>query len=247
MFKVVRRVSFFVMVLAIFSFKDRTVFESMPVGVAELFTSEGCSSCPAAERTFEEMLQLTTQEGKDVIGLAFHVTYWDKLGWKDRFSKEAFTERQRQYVEAFGLQAAYTPQMVFNGEEEFVGSNPVAFRQAVEHAWSKPAKYELAATATAQGHEVTISYTLNKRAQKDILNIAWVEHEVESHILRGENKNLTLKHHNVVRTFKQQDLVDRGDVHISVPEDTDPSKGAVVLYIQNRNSLKVLGAVQVEL
>lgn len=94
------------------------------VAVVELFTSEGCSSCPPADK----LLRTIQAESKDVYVLSYHVDYWDRLGWKDPFSQAAFTERQRDYAQQFNLESIYTPQVVINGVKEFVGSDEQRLR-----------------------------------------------------------------------------------------------------------------------
>ncbi len=100
--------------------------------LVELFTSQGCSSCPPADEVLSRLAQRT-----DVVALAYHVDYWDYIGWKDPFAKPAFTARQREYRKAFGNQSIYTPQMVFNGTVEFPGQNESEATRAVSAAVSR--------------------------------------------------------------------------------------------------------------
>lgn len=104
-------------------FPDKSNLENKGEGfaVVELFTSEGCSSCPPADELLADIQKET--KGKNVFLLAFHVDYWDRLGWKDRFSKEQNTDRQRQYKQWLGLNVMYTPQFVINGSSEFAGNS----------------------------------------------------------------------------------------------------------------------------
>jgi hypothetical protein len=217
---------------------------SQPVAVVELFTSEGCSSCPAADVLLKEMVELTTKEGKSVIGLAFHVTYWNHLGWKDPYSQEEYTTRQKKYRELLNLTQLYTPQMVVNGQYEFVGSNPIAFREAVEQACGKPAVYQLDATAVRADNEITVNYTLDREPKSELLNIALVETSLVNKVRRGENKNRTLEHYNVVREFETIELNKNGEVMINIGENFN---GTVILYIQHRKNFKVLGASKINL
>ena len=97
--------------------------KNLSPSVVELFTSEGCSSCPSAEK----LVAVAQNEfGDNTIVLSYHVDYWDRLGWKDSFSKRAYSDRQRQYAEHLNLQSVYTPQAIVNGKTEFVGSNKTA-------------------------------------------------------------------------------------------------------------------------
>src|SRR5512138_543120 len=104
----------------------------------ELFTSEGCSSCPPADKLLERMVESQPSSGVQIIGLGEHVDYWDRLGWKDRFSSTEFTTRQDAYVDRFATGPAYTPMMVVDGKTAFVGSDAQAARRAVEDAARAP-------------------------------------------------------------------------------------------------------------
>src|SRR5437879_4684262 len=102
--------------------------------VIELFTSEGCSDCPPADGVLEKLIATQPIAGVEVIALGEHVDYWDQLGWKDRFSSAALTNRQRIYSAHFNLESIYTPQMVVDGRAQFVGSDGKAAAQAIARA-----------------------------------------------------------------------------------------------------------------
>src|SRR5437667_3319533 len=110
---------------------------STPV-LVELFTSEGCSDCPPADAVLEKLIVMQPVAGADVIGLGQHVDYWDQLGWKDRFSSAALTNRQHVYGASFALESVYTPQMIVDGRAQFVGSDGNAARKAIERAIASP-------------------------------------------------------------------------------------------------------------
>ena len=111
--------------------------------VVELFTSEGCSSCPPADKLLGEIVANARENKKSVFALAFHVDYWDYIGWKDPYAKKAFSERQQRYAQTFRSNRIYTPQMVVNGTEEFVGSNRAKARANIESALKKSADFTL--------------------------------------------------------------------------------------------------------
>src|SRR5437899_2881738 len=108
--------------LLLFFIAMNFAFAQNPV-VVELFTSQGCSSCPAADKNLAEIIEKAEANGQQVIGLSFHVDYWNYIGWKDPYSKAEFTERQRKYALRMNSENIYTPQMIVNGESEFVGSD----------------------------------------------------------------------------------------------------------------------------
>ena len=121
---------------------NTTVKEQKGFALIELFTSEGCSSCPAADKAVEE---LAKQYPSTVYVLAFHVDYWNRLGWTDEFSQPEYTARQSEYAAKFNLESIYTPQVVVNGRQEFVGSDKAKLQQvtATEAGKEPGAKIEL--------------------------------------------------------------------------------------------------------
>jgi hypothetical protein len=218
-----------------------------PFAIVELFTSEGCSSCPSADDLLKEMTDILQKEGKEVIGLSFHVTYWNKGGWEDPYSQEIFTERQKKYVQSINAEQLYTPQAVVNGEKEFIGSNPIAFRDEVTAAVSKSPAVELIATAKLKNDSLVVEYKSNKVQNNIVLNAAIVETHVEHFIPRGENKSRTLKHFNVVRNFSTSPLKTDGHIVLLWPDRLAISNSSVVLYTQNSKSMKITGATQVKI
>ena len=118
--------------------------------VVELFTSQGCSSCPPADALLHELA------GRDdVIALALHVDYWDYIGWEDAFADPAHTQRQRQYALEAGRRSVYTPQMVINGQTAIVGTKPMALSEAIAHYATKDMGVELALARTDEGLEIS--------------------------------------------------------------------------------------------
>jgi hypothetical protein len=243
-----RLVSLVGMALICFNFKQSpTIYSGQNVAVAELFTSEGCSSCPAADEMLNEMTGILARENKAVVGLAFHITYWDHLGWKDPYGQEAFTERQKKYCNVLEVPSIYTPQMIVNGQFEFVGSNPISFRQTVEEVLTSPPVYAIEARAIIEGDSIRVTYSLNKKPGNELLNVAVVDAYTENNVKRGENKNKTLKHYNVVRTLDRTDLLRQGEFITKMPTGFDPQNGAVVIFIQHKRTLKISGAVKISL
>ena len=122
----------------------------VPTVLIELFTSEGCSDCPPADVVLQHLEAGVA--GAEVIVLGEHVTYWDRLGWKDRFSADIFTQRQEAYSRRFGLGSVYTPQMVVNGQVEFVGSDEARARKEIlKAATSKPTQPKIELNLLAGG------------------------------------------------------------------------------------------------
>ncbi len=157
--------------------------------VVELFTSEGCSSCPPAESYIGELVRRS-----DVLALAFHVDYWDDLGWRDRFALSQATERQRVYARTLRLSSAYTPQVVIDGRADFVGSDRKAVgRELADRRGGVPVGISV------RGTDVLIDVSAQDgTAPGDVVLVAYLRKAV-SPIGRGENAGRTLQEFNIVR------------------------------------------------
>jgi hypothetical protein len=162
--------------------------------VVELFTSQGCSSCPPANAYLNEM----SKGRRDVLALAFHVTYWDKLGWKDPFSLESATDRQAVYGRRFG-DGSYTPEMVVDGAASAVGSDRSQVGSAIESA-KRNGQTAAAVNVTRAGDQLSIEVGAGS-GQGRILLIGF-DREHTTAIGRGENSGRTLTEANVVRSFR---------------------------------------------
>jgi hypothetical protein len=162
--------------------------------VVELFTSQGCSSCPPANAYLNEL----SRGRRDVLALAFHVTYWDRLGWKDPFSIEAATDRQGVYGRRFG-DGSYTPEMVVDGAASAVGSDRAQVGSAIENA-KRNGRTAAAVNVTKNGEQVSIEVGAGSGSGR-ILLIGF-DHEHTTAIGRGENSGATLTEANVVRSIR---------------------------------------------
>ncbi len=169
--------------------------DEMPV-VVELFTSQGCSSCPPADRFLGKLA-----ERHDVLALAFHVDYWDYIGWKDPFASKIATERQYSYGHALGLNMVYTPQMVIGGTHDAVGSDEGSVSQAIETDASR-AKLKLAVVRDAKGaYKVEIpAGTVGAPAT---VWVALFDRAHKTPVQRGENSGSTLTEFNIVREWRK--------------------------------------------
>jgi hypothetical protein len=220
-----------------------------PFAVVELFTSEGCSSCPAAERLLGKLVAESRQSGETVYPLAFHVDYWDRLGWKDRFSDPAYSERQYQYSQALGLDSAYTPQMIVNGTQEFVGSDEARVRRSISEALKRPVILTInLAVGPAVAGVLPVDVTLPGTARV-LLRLALVERKLRTQVSGGENSGRQLSHENVVRAFESLTPGPAGKVHaeITLPKSLVLSNASLVAYAQDPESLEVLAATSVDL
>ncbi len=170
--------------------------------VVELFTSEGCSSCPPADDVLSALARQQPVSGVQVIPLGMHVTYWDDQGWKDPASLVLATERQQEYSRAFGPGRMYTPQAVIDGREELVGSDEDGLRRAIARAAGQPHAH-LAVTSSIAGDALLVNVTVNDVPAeiKEPLETRLVvtEDDLTSVVKRGENGGRTLHHDAVVR------------------------------------------------
>lgn len=174
--------------------------------LVELFTSEGCSSCPPADRVLAKLHKEQPVENAEIITLAFHVDYWDYLGWKDEFSSAEYSKRQNDYSNALRLRSNYTPQMIVDGVTEFVGSREATALSEIGKA-SKKVKGTVG---------VSVDKDLNLKA--DFKNIpksetveaflAIAESNIETDVKRGENRGRKLSHVSVVRSLVKLGGVD---------------------------------------
>lgn len=230
------------------------------VAVVELFTSEGCSSCPPADKV------LAGLSGERVYPLAFHVDYWDSLGWKDRWSSKSASDRQREYARVLKTDSVYTPQMIVNGRTQFVGSRGSTATDAVRTALATPAKVALTISASwvakapaAAGSATPASDSLRTLrasvtstapsdtalAAGDTILVALVENGLSSRVTAGENSGSSLKHEHVVRvwTTASPKAGSPTAIELAVPADVHLDRARIVAFAQRAGTLEVLGAV----
>jgi hypothetical protein len=209
--------------------------------VVELFTSEGCSSCPPAD---EAMVDLLAKNLEDVFILTYHVDYWNRLGWKDEFSKAAFSVRQQQYARYLSLDGIYTPQAIVNGTHQFVGSNRSQLNSIVKNSLQAKEASNLNITAQSSSNKVTVSYTITADDAL-ILNVAVIQPKAVTEVRRGENGGRTLKHGNIVRELKTIEASGSGKLMIDIPGELIGLPMQVIAYTQSKKTFRVLGADQV--
>ena len=218
--------------------------QSNGFAVVELFTSEGCSSCPTAEKVLAE---IGNEHKPNVYVLEFHVDYWNHLGWKDVFSDHAYSLRQQQYTSLLHLNSAYTPQAIVNGKQEMVGSDKAALTAAIKNGLSRNNANQLHITAHASGNNVTVYYTLSDKKDQ-VLNVTIVQKATEMNVRSGENSGRTLKHTNVVRSFKVINSPENaGTVTITLPAGVQAKDCMIVAYTQQKDNWNTTAATGVVL
>lgn len=218
--------------------------------LVELFTSEGCSSCPPADRVLTQLEKEQPNPNAEIITLALHVDYWDRIGWKDPFSSPLYSQRQAVYGQALKLDSNYTPQMVVDGQTEFVGSNMERANKAItENAKNTKAKVEL--TNSANTLKVNISDIPTHENSSIFLAIA--EDDLSSDVTRGENSGKKLSHTSVVRELKSIGLVTAQQNNFSnetafqIQPDWKKENVKLVVFVQENGSRKILGVNRISL
>lgn len=168
--------------------------------VVELFTSEGCSSCPPADALLVKLSQQQSKNGSPVILLGEHVDYWNYIGWTDRFSSKQFSERQSEYASALHAQV-YTPQMIIDGQDPFVGNNAADVNARIAAAAKKPKPAQVALAWEGKSRlQVTVHGADVKKT--DVL-LAITEDGLSTVVQKGENGGQTLHHAAVVRELRE--------------------------------------------
>jgi hypothetical protein len=182
----------------------QTVASEVPHPVlVELFTSEGCSSCPPADALLRKLEGMHTDTGQQIVALSEHVTYWNRLGWADPFSSETFTARQSDYGDRFQLDEVYTPQVVVNGDRQVVGNDASAVLEAVrQQSAISPLKVEVL-PITSEGRELLVTYAVSGAVPRQGAEVYVVlaDDLDTTYVGRGENAGRTLSHVSVARSL----------------------------------------------
>ena len=217
--------------------------------VVELFTSEGCSSCPSADALLSELSMQPTAEGVELILLGEHVEYWNRLGWQDRFSAPAFTQRQYDYVHQLHLATAYTPQVVVDGRFQALGSNATALRRMISEAAriTKPARVSLELAEQGRLH-ISVNVPTDKKLE---VWIAVTEDNLTTNVRAGENDGRLLKHAAVTRELRQVGTTFDGlfEKTVKLPEKPDWKRADLraLVLVQEPNAGPILGAAAISL
>ena len=213
--------------------------------VVELFTSEGCSSCPAADKILGR-IQKEYQSGVYVLG--FHVDYWDRLGWRDVYSDASYTKRQGAYASVFSLNSIYTPQVVVNGRFQFVGSDEGQLRKTIDKELDRVASGSIDGTASVgPNKEIELSYEVTTKMD-EWLQIALVQLNATTKVEAGENKGRVLQHINLVRNLRTIEVGERngnkGSLVLSIPPDLIDSDFEIIAFMQKKKTLEIESAMK---
>ncbi|MFK8164114.1 MAG: DUF1223 domain-containing protein [Lewinella sp.] len=215
-----------------------------PLAVLELFTSQGCSSCPPADNLLRELNERSLA-GENIIALSYHVDYWNYLGWKDPYSSAYYSARQKDYTERIGART-YTPQLVVNGREEMIGSRRGTVQSAVAKALQNTQqRVAPILTTNVRNGKITAAYTLAADDFKGHRVTALLAQNVaRSAVKRGENRGKELQHHNVVRLMEHRPAAPAGTFELALPDGLSPNDVTVVLLVQNTITHALVGAAR---
>jgi len=211
--------------------------------VVELFTSEGCSSCPPADELLANLQKEVSN--KNIFLLAFHVDYWDRLGWKDSFSREEYTDRQRQYKQWLGLNVLYTPEFVINGTSEFAGDSKSTLYEKVSNALKKEPLLEITLEAKNIGDSLILNYTTNRLEEDASFFLAIIEKKASTKVGRGENNGSVLNHVQIVRNAFTIPLKEKeNNLNMSRPEYLNWTDFELIAFVQKNETGEIIAATR---
>ena len=246
-----RPVTYLFLMFAALSAADSTPAPRTPV-LVELFTSEGCSSCPPADTLLAKLDELQPVAGVTLISLEEHVDYWDHQGWRDPFSSADFTARQQRYAGLLHIESPYTPQMVIDGRMEFVGNDSRRALQELAGAARSPKTPVHVMVKDKSADRILLAVNVEAtKASGDVL-LAITETRLASDVARGENAGRNLKHSAVVRKLSTIGKLKSGQAFsveplVKLAKQWNPDNLRAVVFFQESGSGKVLGAAEVAL
>ena len=231
--------------------RPKTPHASTTPVLVELFTSEGCASCPTADTLLARLQREQPVPAAEILALEEHVDYWDSLGWRDRFALSQFSARQSAYTERLQLSSEYTPQMIVDGTEQFAGNDIVHAFHAIARAAGTQKLDLVLAPLVFDGDHVTgkVSLALRAAYQRTAdLYAAVVESSASTQVLSGDNTGATLNHVSIVREMRRIGTLASLRAaplkfSLSVPRDASAANLRVVVFIQRAGQGAVLGAI----
>ena len=222
--------------------------DDTPFAVVELFTSEGCSSCPSADRNLSSIVERADKSKTRVFGLSYHVDYWNKLGWDDPYSLETATERQQIYARALGQDRVYTPQMIVNGTKQFVGSDSKQSENVIGNFLKAKPGTRIGLQVTPTDSGLTVLAKTENTQKNDLILVALVQDHGMQQVPRGENAGARLLHSNIVRDFRVAELTGEDiELLLRKPDDIELQRLKVIAFVQTRATAEITSAVLTDL
>jgi len=235
-------VSILIVTIVLVCLSKHSISQPKPFAVVELFTSEGCNTCPPAEKLFSSMKAEAEKSGKNIFFLEYHVDYWNRLGWKDPYSSFQFTNRQKNYTSVLNEESIYTPMMIVNGSKSFTGSDKLKADAAVNEALSATPSSSLKIKIDSIASDTLYLHYETKKTDKNyLIRTAVTEDGLSSSITAGENSGKTLTHDGVVRIFFSSD-VSKLSAQLRIPlKKFQPGKKCeIISFIQHKQTMNVM-------
>jgi len=224
------------------------IAQEKPVVVLELFTSQGCSSCPPADDVLAEIKK--TMDDKSIIPIAYHVDYWNYIGWKDPYATTAFTQKQRTYGRKFHSSSIYTPQLVIDGKEHLVGSDRENIHRKIKQHLHRKKVENSVKIISSKKHNNTIacSYNITGSIDNKQIHYLLVLDEATTAIQRGENRNRTLKNSNIVIQENIESITSKSGKYIlKIPEIVNENEKLKLVILISDTNLTILTGTQINL
>ena len=214
--------------------------------VLELFTSQGCSSCPPADVLLDKAKR---QHPDEVFALSYHVDYWNYIGWEDPFSKSQFTKKQREYNTKFQYSSNYTPELVINGKEHLVGSNATKLNSKIkEYGTIKASNHITLGAIDREKQTVSFEYKIQGTLENKGLRAVLVLDEKITVVKRGENRNRTLKNSNIVIAEKYIPVdTFEGSTSIALSSKFQLEKDLKLIVLLENSNLDITAAAKASL
>jgi hypothetical protein len=209
----------------------------------ELFTSQGCSSCPEADAFMGDL-----QARQDVVAVSFNIDYWDYIGWRDTLASHENTLRQQAYAKVLSSHQVYTPEMVIDGDENVPGNQRDKALAIIEHCKTEDVDDRIPVTLRLAGDEVDVDLGAGPKREATV----WMAHTASSRTVdigRGENRGRVVTYHNVVRSFAAVGKFSGDPMTLRLPIKGQPGENSdgIVVWVQTGEMGKILGAAQIKL
>ena len=211
--------------------------DAAPPVVVELFTSQGCNSCPPADHFLGELARRP-----DVLALAFHVDYWNYIGWTDPFASKMATQRQRDYSQRLALRYVYTPQMVINGVAEGVGAEPDTIMPLIKAAAADPAPRAVTTLARTGDGRLAVHIDAGSTSEPALVWLVGLDRVDTTSVLRGENEGRTATDYQVVRSFREIGTWTGAAVDLDLAANAAAGDGSVAVLVQLHGTGRIVGA-----
>ncbi|AXI47245.1 DUF1223 domain-containing protein [Sulfitobacter sp. SK012] len=228
----------FIAAAAFVSFLTTPLFAEQRPVVVELYTSQGCSSCPPADEILSAL-----KDRDDVIAIALHVDYWDYIGWKDPFGHPAHAERQRAFATTAGRRTIYTPEMVVNGQTDIVGAKPMALSKAIAEHAAKPQTIALDVVRDGETLRINALSKVDGGGPVEV-HLLRITPEQTTEITRGENRGKSIAYTHIAHDWQIIGSWDgKSEFEMSVPVSGDDP---AVVILQSPNAGPIMAAAQVD-